>query len=455
MALNGAARKLSVAPQPHEDELTSEIHRQFRLAHEGHQPHSALDATRASTGVVWCSERAYEAGFADEPHAWANLGQGAPEAGDGVPGSFDRPKTIPISEDAREYAPTAGIKPLREAVAKLYNEHHRQGKDSKYTFENVCIVPGGRAGLIRIAAILGPGFLTYMTPEYTAYNEMLSAFKTFSPIPVPLSEVDNYHIHFDKIEAEIQRGVSTILTSNPRNPTGEVVRNPELARIQDLCRGQLTFICDEFYAGYNYTDGCVGNCISAAENINDVNDDDVLIIDGLTKRFRLPGWRICWVLGPKEFIKALGSCGSYLDGGAAHPFQEAAIPMLEPTLVRKEMQALQTHFIKKRDYVVGRLRKMGFDIKEAPQATFYIWLSLKNLPEEINDGLNFFEKCLHEKVIVVPGTFFDINPSHRRSLFDSPCNRYVRLSYGPRMDVLEKGLDGIERVLKKYGALKG
>ena len=56
---------------------------------------------------------------------------------------------------------------------------------------------------------------------------------------------------------------------------------------------------------------------------------DVLIIDGLTKRFRLPGWRVAWILGPKEFIKAIGSCGSYLDGGTNVPFQEAAVPMLE------------------------------------------------------------------------------------------------------------------------------
>lgn len=56
---------------------------------------------------------------------------------------------------------------------------------------------------------------------------------------------------------------------------------------------------------------------------------DVLIIDGLTKRFRLPGWRVAWIVGPKEFIKAIGSCGSYLDGGTNVPFQEAAVSMLE------------------------------------------------------------------------------------------------------------------------------
>ena len=180
----------------------------------------------------------------------------------------------------------------------------------------------------------------------------------------------------------------------------------------------------------------------------------MLIIDGLTKRFRLPGWRVAWILGPKEFVKALGSCGSYLDGGTAHPFQEAAVPMLEPNHVRLEMMALQAHFMMKRDYVVDRLRKMGFPIKVAPTSTFYIWLDLRGLPDAINDGLNFFAACLREKVIVVPGIFFDLNPAQRRDLFDSPCHPFVRLSYGPKLPVLEEGMNGIERVLKRHGGFK-
>ncbi len=133
---------------------------------------------------------------------------------------------------------------------------------------------------------------------------------------------------------------------------------------------------DEFYGGYNYTSACDGSVVSAADNILDVNQDDVLIIDGLTKRFRLPGWRVAWIVGPKEFIQAIGSCGSYLDGGTNVPFQEAAVPMLEPGKVLGEMKALQRHFIEKRDFVVGRLREIGFEVKQLPNSTFYIWLDL-------------------------------------------------------------------------------
>lgn len=125
--------------------------------------------------------------------------------------------------------------------------------------------------------------------------------------------------------------------------------------------------------------------------------------------------------------------------------------MLEPNSVRNEMRALQRHFLEKRNFVLDRLRQIGFTFtaNTIPDSTFYIWLDLSCLPEAISDGLNFFQACLEEKVIVVPGIFFDLNPAKRRDLFDSPCHHFVRLSYGPKMEVLKKGLDGIERIVKK------
>ena len=227
-------------------------------------------------------------------------------------GTFKRPTSVPIDDVGKEYGNTAGYKPLREAVAHLYNEHHRQGKVSKYTYENVCIVPGGRAGLVRVAAVLGNQYMGFFIPDYTAYNELLSLFRSFTPIPIPLSKEDGWHINEDLIREEAARGTGILLTSNPRNPTGEVVKNPELKNIQDMCRGNGTLIMDEFYGGYNYTTGGDGSVISAAENIDDVNSDDVLILDGLTKRFRLP-YAHSTQLCSKEFL-----ADRYIGVGALH-----------------------------------------------------------------------------------------------------------------------------------------
>ncbi|KAK7892270.1 hypothetical protein LTR67_007366 [Exophiala xenobiotica] len=440
-----------------EDERSSSSHQNLR-AHQAHRVHAGLDPNRASTGVIWVTEQASKQGYLEEPEKWANLGQGAPEV-DHIDGCFERPDSIPISSAGREYGPTAGIKSLRAAVANLYNDNYRKGKDSQYTWENVCIVPGGRAGLIRIAAVLGNAYLGFFIPDYTAYNEMLSLFRNFVAIPSPLSAADGYHIHVDKIAEELARGTSVILTSNPRNPTGHALHPDELALIQDICRDRATLIFDEFYAGYNYSSDCDGTTISSATNVIDVDQDDVIIIDGLTKRFRLPGWRVAWIVGPKEFIKALGSSGSYLDGGTNVPFQEAAVPMLEPAKVKQEMQALQRHFKMKRDYVLKRLREIGFNAGDqaVPDSTFYIWLDLTTLDPplpkgsaiDLSNGLSFFEALLREKVMCVPGIFFDLNPAKRRDLFDSPCHHFVRISYGPKMEALKMGMDGIERVVKR------
>lgn len=72
---------------------------------------------------------------------------------------------------------TTGVKELRDAVARLYNSLHRQGKESQYTAENVCIVPGGRAGMSRVSAVVGDVYCGYQIPEYTAYSDSLSVFK--------------------------------------------------------------------------------------------------------------------------------------------------------------------------------------------------------------------------------------------------------------------------------------
>jgi hypothetical protein len=86
---------------------------------------------------------------------------------------------------SREYRPTASIKPPRAAIANLYsvnlyNGHPRQGKESQFSWENACGVPGGRAGLIRIAAVLNNAYLGFFIPDYAAYDETLSLFKNVS-----------------------------------------------------------------------------------------------------------------------------------------------------------------------------------------------------------------------------------------------------------------------------------
>lgn len=445
-------------------EKESEAHQIFRQS-AGHAPKGILPQTvnpdeetvpgiehPGSTGVIYCSDRAMANGFSyASSHDWANLGQGAPEVGP-IPDGPPRLDTVSMPVDSLEYAPTTGVKALREAVANLYNQTYRQGKASQYTYENVCIVPGGRAGLSRVAAVIGDVYTSYQVPDYTAYDQVLSAFKRLVPVPTVLEPERKYRLDIQQTKKDIRnQGLAVIIASNPRNPTGQVIKGNDLSELVALGREGTTIILDEFYSWYIYPEHekDFGKSISSAEYIHDVNQDSVVIIDGLTKNWRLPGWRVCWVIGPKNLITALSQSGSFLDGGANHPLQLAAIPLLEPQRVLQEKIALQKHFKKKRDHVLKRLHDLHLDVDIPPSSTFYIWLNLEKLPPPLNNGLTFFEELLKEQTIVIPGIFFDINPAHRRNLFNSPCHHFVRLSFGPPLEDLDKGLDAMGKVLRK------
>jgi aspartate/methionine/tyrosine aminotransferase len=448
----------------HKHEKQSEAHQIYR-DQAGHTPKGLLPQTvnpeeetvpgiehPGSTGVIYCSDRAMANGFSyASSHLWSNLGQGAPEVGE-IPDAPPRPTTLAMPTDSLEYAPTTGVKALREAVANLYNDTYRKNKESQYTFENVCIVPGGRAGLSRVAAVIGDVYTSYQIPDYTAYDQVLSAFKRLVPVPTALDAENKYNLDIEQTRKDIRtQGIAVVIASNPRNPTGQVIHGDELKELVELSREGTTVILDEFYSWYIYPEEgeAYGKSISSAEYIDDVNEDPVIIIDGLTKNFRLPGWRVCWVLGPKNLITALSQSGSFLDGGANHPMQLAAVDLVQPSRVAQEKVALQKHFKKKRDHVLARLHDLGLDVAVPPTSTFYIWLNLENLPFPLNNGLTFFEELLKYQTIVIPGIFFDINPSHRRNLFHSPCHHFVRLSFGPPLEDLDKGLDAIAQVLRK------
>ncbi len=400
------------------------------------------------TGVIYVMHEAMQLGFSYDNSDWTNLGQGSPETGE-IKGAPPRVETIPISAPNRQYSPIEGNDALRQAVADYYNSHFRREKKSQYTAENVSIASGGRMALTRLASALGNVNMGHFIPDYTAYAELLGIFKAFTAIPILLEANHGYHIALADLEEEILgRGLSALLVSNPCNPTGQVVEGKELNSWCELARNcRCSLILDEFYSHYLYH-GELGRTVSAAEFVEDVDGDPIIVVDGMTKNWRYPGWRISWTLAPRDVIDAIGSAGSFLDGGANHPFQTAAQELLKPEHARQETLAIQKHFRAKREYTLGRLRKMGFGVEAEPAGTFYVWANLEALPAPLNDGMTLFKEGLKEQVITIPGIFFDVNPDKRR--FHARYEHYCRISFGPEMEKLERGFDALERVIAKY-----
>lgn len=417
----------------------------YRLAMDLDDQPSSTFRPVPRTGVIFVSEEARQRGWSPGHPDWCNLGQGQPET-DELPGAPPRIHSIEIDPGDQEYAPVPGLPELREAIAHYYNTVHRRGRASQYTADNVCVSGGGRAALTRAVAALGAVNLGHFLPDYTAYEELLEIFRLVTPIPILLQRERAYDFSTADLEREIRgRGLSALLLSNPANPTGKVLRDGELETWVDVARRfDCTLLLDEFYSHYVWNGPAP---VSAAAYVDDVDRDPVVIFDGLTKNWRYPGWRVTWAVGPKRVVEAMASAGSFLDGGGSKPLQRAAVPLLDPDRVAAEDAAIQAAFAPKRRLTLERLRALGLSHELEPNGTFYVFASLAALPEPLSDGMAFFRAALEHRVITVPGVFFDVNPGRRRSRRHSRFHRHVRISYGPPMDEVLRGLDRLETLL--------
>jgi len=402
------------------------------------------------TGVIFVTTEAQRHGYTSSSTDWCNLGQGMPES-EALPGAPPRVRELPVREGDHEYAPVAGLWELREAIAGFYNELFRRGTGSKYSAENVAVSGGGRSALTRVAASLGHINLGHFLPDYTAYEELLDVFRLFSPIPILLEGERGYAFSPADLRREVLgRGLSAILASNPTNPTGKVVGGADLAGWVAVARElDCALILDEFYSHYIWRPDLVaqGGIETAARYVEDVERDPVVILDGLTKNWRYPGWRVTWAVGPKRVIEGVVSAGSFLDGGGSRPLQRKAVELLAPSAAMAETKAIQDTFGKKRVKLLNGLRDLGFTVELPPEGTFYVWASAEHLPPSIRDATAFFRAALERKVITVPGDFFDVDPGKRRGGRPSRFRRHLRFSFGPPMASLELALDRLRELI--------
>ena len=406
-------------------------------------------------GVIWVVHEASKLGFWNGNPDWCNLGQGQPEVGE-MEGAPPRITHVDLSSSDQAYGPLGGSAEIRDAIAQTYNRLYRRGKKSQYSAENVSFAGGGRMALTRLFATLADGTrVLYKCPDYTAYEDYLAYHRArLTLVPIMTREENNFSLTPTELEAAITRqGVSAYVFSNPCNPTGAVVMGDELERQVALARKHRCLLgCDEFYSHFIYDEhGNAGSGpVSAAAYVDSIEKDPILLVDGLTKSHRYPGWRAGWTVGPKHCIEMLNRAASALDGGPSLMVQRAALEALQEPRYEAETTALRNTFTQKRRLMLDMLKKMNIVTTTEPRGTFYIWASIRNLPAPLNNGDAFFHACLQKKVMTVPGRFFDIRPHGVRDVTE-PYDSWIRFSYGPPLNVVRSGLERIAEVIKEGG----
>jgi len=403
-------------------------------------------------GMVWVIAEAEKRGFSPSDPEWCNFGKGQPET-EKMECGPERIHSVNVDSSDFGYGPVNGTLEMRQAVADHYNRLYRTGK-KPYTAENVAIAQGGRLMLSRLFRVL-QGRMGYQTPDYAGYQELFdSAHRDLEPVHIPTEEDTSFAVTPERF-GEVAQDLDSFMCSNPCNPTGHVIEGSDLSSYCQTARStDCLLVMDEFYSHFIYKDSENGvDCggVSAAQHVVDPNTDPVLVIDGMTKSFRYPGWRLAWALGPPEIIKSIGCAGSALDGGPSTVSQRMALKALDADYMQLETRALRDTFIQKRNLMHSRLTSMGFRCMPC-SATFYMWCCLDGLPAPLNTCMGFFNAALEKKIIVGPGKFFDINPGGKRTGV-SAFNGWIRLSFGPCVENISAGLDRMEELLRDHGAL--
>jgi aspartate/methionine/tyrosine aminotransferase len=402
-------------------------------------------------GVIWVVAEAMKLGFRNGDPRWCNLGQGQPEVGE-LPGAPPRIRSVELEPQDQAYGPLGGHDEIRECIASHYNRSYRGGGAATYSGANVGVAMGGRLALTRIMAAFGASRIGYQRPDYTAYQDMFEThLARLTPVPVLAPEETGFAITPEIFErAVVDERLDAFLLSNPCNPTGRVVQGDDLRAIVETARTRgVALVLDEFYSHFIFTeDGRPADRpVSGARFVVDPERDPVVIVDGLTKSFRYPGWRVGWTIGPSDVVEAVGRTASAIDGGPSTWAQRAALKALEPTAADGETTTLRRVFADKRNVMVERLEALGVRFARRPNSTFYCWGTLEDLPEPLNDALTFFRRALEKKVLTVPGRFFDVNPG---GLLEgpSPFEGWMRFSFGPPKDNMILGLDRLQEIVE-------
>ena len=335
------------------------------------------------------------------------------------------------------YTPTPGLPELRDAiVAKTL-------RDSNYviTADQVLVTNGGKQAVYQsFASIIDPGDEVILpSPYWTTYPECIKLAGGIS-VEVFADESQNYLVTVEQLEAARTPKTKALLFCSPSNPTGSVYSAEQVKAIGEwaLAHG-IWVISDEIYEHLLY-DGATAPSLPV---LVPGMADQTIIINGVAKTYAMTGWRVGWMVGPKDVIKAATNLQSHLSSNVSNISQRAAIAALTGDLTA--VHEMGTAFDRRRKLIVGLLNNIPGVVCPTPTGAFYVYPSVKGvLGREIRGkrpqtSAELATLILDEvEVAAVPGEAF--GPSG-----------YLRFSYAlSDEDIVE----GIGRIAKLLGEAK-
>ena len=322
------------------------------------------------------------------------------------------------------YTSNQGLPELREEISKW----NKRKYNLDYSKEEIIITCGGSEAIdIALRATINPGDeVIILEPNYVCYEPDI-VLAGGVPIKIKLKNENEFRLTPEELESVITPKSKILLMNYPNNPTGAIMAKEDLEKIVPVIKKyDLLVVSDEIYSELTYS----GNhySIGALPEMR----DRTITINGFSKAFSMTGWRLGYVMGPKEVMEQVKKIHQFVVMSAPTISQYAGLEALKNG--DADIERMRKEYDKRRKYLLKEFDRLGLPCFE-PRGAFYIFPDIRKYGMSSEE---FATELLNkEHVVVVPGT-----------AFGDSGEGFVRISYAYSLDALKEAIKRIERFIK-------
>jgi aspartate aminotransferase len=330
------------------------------------------------------------------------------------------------------YTPAVGLPELREAIAIKT----KADSGTEITASQVVVTNGGKQAVYQaFAVLLDPGDEVILpSPYWTTYPEAI-ALAGGKSIEVFAGSDQGYLVTVEQLEQARTPKTKALLLGSPSNPTGAVYSKEQIKAIGEWAlANEIWVVSDEIYQNVIYD----GKRAYSITEVVPAMKDLTIMVNGVAKSYAMTGWRLGWMAGPLDAMKAAANLQSHLSSNVNNIAQRAALAAL--TGPQDEIKAMVDAFDRRRHLAVAELSKINGWIAPMPEGAFYVYSDVRGLlgkswgGKVINTSLELCDYILDAaEVALVPGEAF--GPSG-----------YVRMSYALGDAQITEGIQRLQKL---------
>lgn len=333
-----------------------------------------------------------------------------------------------IKDGDVHYTPALGLPALREAIASFYKTSYELNLSS----QRVVITPGASGALmLSLGAVMQEGDEVLLADPGYPCNKNFVRFLSGKVRAISVDASTSFQLSLKHLKKNWSDKTKVVMVASPSNPTGTLLSHKELFTMAAFVKERGAYlIVDEIYHGLVYD----GDENTALELKHHAVDENIIVINSFSKYFNMTGWRLGWLVAPDSLIDKMDKLAQNIFLAAPTPAQYAALAAFDPETI-SILESYKTEFKQRRDFLLPKLKQLGFVIETEPQGAFYIYANCEKFSK---DSYQFCYEVLENiGVAITPGKDFGENKA----------NSHVRFAYTTSVKRLEEAINRLTTYL--------